>query len=320
MNRLARALVAGGVVAAAAALPAAVPAAGWDPNGHRVVARIAWDAMQPATRERAVAILAAAPGDADLASLLPSDGRPAAVRQRELFELAATWADLVRDAGHPQRMARYNHPPWHYVDWFWQVAAAGPWTGVARDRLDLPASPENVIERLRLFAAHLADPRQLPAQKALDLAWVLHLVGDIHMPLHAASRVTAEEPQGDRGGLLFKLDPVHASLHWYWDSILTISYPRQPQESDADYIGRLAARVTALHPPAGTAARLDLLHFEAWANDGYDTVKARVYSPLLVRGQEPPETYRQLAADVAQPAIALAGYRLAALLDALLAP
>jgi hypothetical protein len=149
---------------------------------------------------------------------------------------------------------------------------------------------------------------------------VLHLVGDIHMPLHSASRVTAAEPRGDQGGLLFKVDPVHASLHWYWDSILTLCHPRQAGEDDAAYIGRLAGHLTARHPAAGVAARLDLEHFEAWANDGYDTVKTRVYDPRLVRGEEPPAAYRDAAAALAEPALALAGFRLAALLDALLAP
>ena len=68
----------------------AAPAAAWDANGHRVVARIAWDTMQPRTRERAVALLLGAPPDADLANLLPADGRPLGERQRELFELAST--------------------------------------------------------------------------------------------------------------------------------------------------------------------------------------------------------------------------------------
>jgi hypothetical protein len=306
-------------LAAAGLLLAAVPAAAWDGNGHRVVARIAWDNMRPATRERAVALLAAVPADADLA-LPPADPpRPAEERGRELFALAATWPDIVRDAAHAERKARYDHPTWHYMSWFWDVQEGGAHPGAPRDRLDLPGNSENVVERLQALSAELADPRRSAADRGIALAWVLHLVGDIHMPLHAGSRVTAEEPHGDQGGLLFKLDAVHASLHWYWDSILTICHPRRPDESEAAYTGRLAAALTAAHPVAGMAARLDLPHFEAWANDGYDTVKTRVYAAELVRGQEPPTAYRDLAAGIAEPAIALAGYRLAALLDHLLA-
>jgi hypothetical protein len=210
------------------------------------------------------------------------------------------------------------------MSWYWDVPGDGPAggarAGVPRDRVDLAGNAENIVERLGVLWARLADPRRGAAEQGLDLAWMLHLVGDIHMPLHAASRVTAAEPAGDQGGLQFKLDPVHASLHWYWDSILTICHPRRAAETEAAYVGRLAALLTARHPASAVAARLDLTHFEAWANDGYDTVKTRVYDPRLVRGEEPPAAYRKLAAAIAEPAIALAGYRLAALLDALLVP
>jgi S1/P1 Nuclease len=300
-------------------LAASSPAGAWDANGHRVVARIAWDAMRPDTRERALALLQAMPPDADLAvpsraSMTPAD------RGRELFELAAVWPDLVRDATFPQRKAKYDHPAWHYVSWYWDVPMNGPYPGAPRDRLDLPGNAENIVERLGALSALLSDPRHDAAEKGVALAWVQHLVGDIHMPLHAGSRVTAEEPHGDQGGLLFKVDAVHVSLHWYWDSILTTCHPRQPSEDDAAYIGRLAAGLTAGHPAAAMAPRFDLPHFQAWANDGYDTAKTRVYTPGLRRGEEPSAAYRDLAASIAEPAIALAGYRLAALLDHLLAP
>jgi hypothetical protein len=123
----------------------------------------------------------------------------------------------------------------------------------------------------------------------------------------------------ERAMALLELDPAHVSLHAYWDSILTLCHPRRPGETGAAYVGRLAAAVTAVHPAAVLAPRLDLSHFEAWANDGYDLVKTRVYAAGLKRGEEPSAAYRDLAAGIAEPAIALAGYRLAALLDHLLA-
>ena len=36
--------------------------------------------------------------------------------------------------------------------------------------------------------------------KSYDLVWLLHLVGDIHQPLHCTSRFTSTQPQGDSGG------------------------------------------------------------------------------------------------------------------------
>jgi hypothetical protein len=39
-----------------------------------------------------------------------------------------------------------------------------------------------------------------PERKAIALAWLFHLVGDIHQPLHTAQLFTVDYPNGDRGG------------------------------------------------------------------------------------------------------------------------
>jgi ketosteroid isomerase-like protein len=294
---------------AAALLATAVPARAWDDVGHRVVAAIAWENLSPEGRERAVKLLLAAPADADLASLLPQDGRPPAERQRELFLKAATWPDIVRDQKppHAERFAKYHHGPWHYIAWYWEPAAGAP-----RDRPDLPPDRENVVERLEIFDTSLADASRPAADRGVELAWVLHLIGDIHQPLHAASRVTATEPHGDHGGNDFKLKADGSqTLHWFWDSILTTARPRPAAEADAAYVDRLATDLAHRFPKEGLAGRLQSGQFEAWAKAGYETTKARVYPSSLKRGKAPDAAYRKLALGIAEPAIALAGYRLA---------
>src|SRR5262249_49745431 len=119
----------------------ALPCRAWDAAGHEVIARIAWDAMKPETRAKAVALLEAAPPDADLASLMPQEG-PQAVRERRLFELASTWPDIVRDKNVQARYDKYHHGKWHYINHFWEQ---GP-NGAPRDRTDLQPDPENVVE------------------------------------------------------------------------------------------------------------------------------------------------------------------------------
>ena len=37
-------------------------------------------------------------------------------------------------------------------------------------------------------------------RKAIALAWLFHLVGDVHQPLHTAQLFTIDYPNGDRGG------------------------------------------------------------------------------------------------------------------------
>src|SRR5450432_1505795 len=70
-------------------------ACAWGAMGHKVVARIAWDNLKPETRAKLIAMLAAAPADADLASLRPA-GAASPDNDRTFFELAATWPDLMR--------------------------------------------------------------------------------------------------------------------------------------------------------------------------------------------------------------------------------
>ena len=46
---------------------------------------------------------------------------------------------------------------------------------------------------------------QPDALKSYDLVWLMHLVGDVHQPLHCVTRFTQTEPNGDRGGNDVKL-------------------------------------------------------------------------------------------------------------------
>ena len=37
-------------------------------------------------------------------------------------------------------------------------------------------------------------------EKAIYLTWLMHLVGDIHQPLHCAAVFSEQFPNGDKGG------------------------------------------------------------------------------------------------------------------------
>jgi hypothetical protein len=58
--------------------------------------------------------------------------------------------------------------------------------------------------------------------RAVSLCWVLHLIGDLHQPLHAANLVTKKNPGGDGlGGFHIVLDArgKQISLHSFWDQL-----------------------------------------------------------------------------------------------------
>jgi hypothetical protein len=194
------------------------PAHAWDDFGHRVVARIAWANMTPQVRARAIAILRAAGPETGLRGSV--SGTLSQQQQISLFVFAATWPDVVRDTLNPLRMEKYHHPYRHYVDTFWrQDTDFGPVIPVNRRQDgDLLRDVPRLQQWLDTGSPHL---------KALGLAWILHLVGDIHQPLHASSRISPQDPWGDGGGNTFRVGTRSAALGVGRDS------HRQPERAPA---------------------------------------------------------------------------------------
>ena len=292
MRRLAAALILGCFAA---------PLAAWDSVGHRVVAQIAWQDLDPSLRQRAAELLAAMPSDSGLAEMSPSVAAEQQARQR--FLDASVWPDVVRDEAFPARRQLYHRGRWHYVNHFWdQPSDAAP-----RVRDDLRPPAENVVRQIGVLADRLRDPAASAADRAIALAWLLHLVGDIHQPLHTTARVTATEPEGDRGGNLFELRR-RDNLHRYWDGTLRREYPRQTVEQLAEQLGER-------FPRAASSAALDEQRPASWALEGLELTMERVYPPRLERGRRPDDAYRRMVHQTAEERIALAGRRLADLLE-----
>lgn len=283
----------------------ALPVRAWNSYGHEVVAAIAWEQLTPAARAEAVRLLASAPGDSSLPSLRPAQGDPAS-RDRAFFLAASHWADLVRDESQPQRRETYHHSPWHYVNFFWEQRSGKPF-----ERADMPIAEVNVMTQLAQLSADLADPAKSDAERGLALAWLLHLVGDVHQPLHTSGRVTASEPEGDRGGndFLFSTnDHPERNLHAYWDDTFS-------RENPGVTSTKTAQRLASKHPRPSFAESLTD-DFTAWARGTFELVTSRCYPPSLKRGKPPGWTYRRMARRTAARQAALGGYRLAALLEA----
>ncbi len=290
----------------------------WNYTGHEVVARIAWERMKPQTRKKVIALMLHAPADADLASLLPADNRPMAVRQRDFFVVASTWADIIKDREKPARLEKYSRSIWHYINYFWKVE-----NGRVIDVDELKPEKINIVERLAFLKGDVLIKNKPPGDIGIDIAWVVHLIGDIHQPLHTSARVTELEPKGDQGGNLFLLTPAETPpketkrLHAFWDEILNENIERGANEADVAYANRIAKLILRRYPAAKMKRRLKLGRYAEWANEGFTIAKTKVYPSSLLRFQTPSDQYRRRAYRIVEPAIALAGYRLAATLNSL---
>jgi len=291
------------------ALLAARPAYAWDDFGHAVVARIAWENMTPQARARAVAILRGAPQSSGLLRGFPAAGTLAPERQMDLFVTAALWPDDVRDEEHPgHRFARGDR---HFVNLYW------------RQRADFSApQPADRPEEGHLLRDLPALRTQLTGadrgEAAMALAWLAHLVADIHQPLHASARLTPhpDDRDGDGGGNDFRLGQTPPrSLHQLWDGIVTHTNRRRSGESREAYAARVAREITTRHPRRAFPAQMAVTDFRAWAREGLQTAQRDVYRAPLQRNRPISEAYRRQALAAAEPRIALAGYRLAALLN-----
>ena len=166
------------LVVAALALAPSSPAMAWGKTGHRVVAAIADTELSGLARAHVQEILG--PG--------------------ESLDEAATWPDEMR--ADPSAFWQKTATPWHYVTL----------NGTAYDH----APPEgDALEALVRFTRVLQDPGASLADKQLALRFVVHLVGDLHQPLHAGKCC-------DKGGNDVKVTFFGKStnLHAVWDSQL----------------------------------------------------------------------------------------------------
>ena len=91
------------------------------------------------------------------------------------------------------RDKQQHRGPWHYINWPFK-----PEGQPASVQIREP-EPVNILTAMAENES-VAKNESDPERKAIALAWLFHLVGDIHQPLHTAQLFTVDYPQGDRGG------------------------------------------------------------------------------------------------------------------------
>lgn len=271
MNKLHRLLLpAVGITLAVSAL---IPgqALAWGAQGHRLVARIAEPNLHPATRAEVERLLAAEPG-ASLSSIAP-------------------WADQLR--GNDPDLGKRS-ASWHYVNMAEDDCAFSP-----------PKHCPNgncVVGALQAQSALLANRQLSDVGRLQALKFVVHLVGDLHQPLHAGYG-------HDRGGNSYQLqfNGRGTNLHSVWDSGMFYTL----QLNDDQFLQRLQA----LPAPAQTRAP-DLQRDPAlWAEQ---TCRIATRKGLYPSGHKIDERYTAVWEPVAEAQLRLGGEQLAALLNQLL--
>jgi S1/P1 Nuclease len=149
------------------------PALAWGPEGHAIVGRLAMQFVKEDVRKNVLAIL----GNMSV-------------------DTAANWMDIMKSNADYDFMRT-----WHYLDF-------------PRDQVYASSNNENIVNRLILTYNELTHKKVLCTEQVrADLYVLLHLMGDLHMPLHTGY-------DDDLGGnkVMVQYDTLKThNLHTFWD-------------------------------------------------------------------------------------------------------
>lgn len=255
------------VLAIIAALPA--PALAWGWNGHAIVAEIASRHLSP-------------PIKAEVEALLATEG------QRSLVDISL-WADLAKALRMPDQ-------PSHVVRL--------PLDGGGYDPANICKKNRCAIAAVERYVAVLHDRGKPAAERLTALKYVVHLVGDLHQPLHTSA---------DTGARAVTLAGAVTTLHAVWDDDIIARQGKDWRQ--------LAEELDNRPPPASPGTPVD------WALQGRDIARDVIFKDrrLAVGGRGNalpglPASYLDDNWPIVRERLQMGGWRLAALLEQAFAP
>lgn len=236
---------------------------GWSREGHRIIAKVAEDHLDETTKVMVQSLI----GNNHLYSI-------------------ASWADDVR-------RERAETQTWHYVN----IPLGGKYDAT-RDC----APPGCIVAKITELLKMITDKKAPREERAEALKFLVHFVGDIHQPMHAA-----KEAAGGNGIHVSFLSnnrcgPYQCNLHAVWDTSMILHAGRSQQ----DYVAHLEQLITSenLNGEAGGTP-------EQWANESLRLAQAA----WVQDGTNLDERYYREQINVVDKQMALAGLRLAKLLN-----
>jgi hypothetical protein len=244
--------------------------------GHRIVAQLAQEEIGPQTQVFLKPILQ-----------LEND---------RLIDLA-NWPDLQKSN------PLYNHTHvWHYINL--EDNQTSP-LDYLRGKKTLHATQPNILSAIEEMKKILKDNQKNLKAKREALAFLVHLIGDLHQPLHVGRKK-------DKGGntISLKWFGKNTNLHALWDEKLI----EMEQLSFTEYSDMLKKYKSSFLPQ-----QLQSLNSEDWAFESFE-LRKKVYQGIpFLKKQNEYHYYYQQHEDL-KKRLTLAGIRLAATLTALAHP
>lgn len=272
----------------------ATQALAWGDRGHQITALIAWEFMTPTTQQRVMKILAT--DDSGLVD--------------KTFAAQSMWADKYRDSDRERNGERYRQTSrWHYINLNinradFDAACFGnkPLTGPA----SAGPAEECLLNKIDQFARELRDAATEPRERLRALQFLLHLVGDLHQPLHTSNN-------NDKGGT-----KVHVivgaknrmTLHRYWDAEIVYRLGRDAESTAANFVQGIKTTDVARWQSGTT---------RDWTVESWRLARGDIYrrlpEPLPDGDYRLDNAYHNRARDIARVQLQRAGVRLAFLLN-----
>jgi hypothetical protein len=221
------------------------------------------------------------------------------------FVESACWADDLKAQGTAQEAN------WHFIDI--------PVCRLPSPSACPPPQEDNVVWAIGSAHSTMYSKKSAPLDKARQLRFILHFVGDVHQPLHAATYFSQDFPVGDRGGNSWNVSGFNwtSELHALWDGGLGQWYgdlPRPLNATGAAWVSGFTGRLAAEWPVSSLGPEIANFNVTAWAQESNDLAVSVAYTapqaPTPV-----PAGYVAAGQALCRKRVAVAAYRLASLVE-----
>lgn len=256
----------------------------WNALGHRVIANIAYLNLKPTVRLEVD----------HLVSYLQKE-----YPEMDSYNKLAFWPDSLRG----QKIDLFTR--WHYID----VAFSQDGSPL-KNLIDT----DHAVWAMNNVATIVKNNNANPFERARALAFLTHIVGDLHQPLHTVSRISKNLLDGDKGGNLFfvRYNNQRMNLHYLWDGGMGIF----EGDSSEERVRLLTETIIAHFPQSYFHNQVNDIDADNWLKEGLNNAKQFVYN--TPEDEIPSSAYLENGKYVAEKEAALAGYRLAKTLNQLL--
>lgn len=299
-------------------------ALGWNADGHRQVADIAWTRLTPKAKAAILKILFRA--DAQFAA----DGTDEQ-KSRDAFRNLSVMPDVIKGSKttayepyidgfnrtwlpNPDASDREQErcKTWHYYDL--PIRFSGRKPGV---------SESNAVNALALAQRELrtmSDKGDAGVLASWWLGWIEHVVGDLHQPLHATSNYEKNHEDGDAGGNGVKLgingrNGRPLALHAYWDEGIDHARVADAAGRGGTSFEATTVRWTRASQLMPATSRVRDQKPLDWVKEGAKLADRYVYASGVQDGYVPTAAYASAHEDLCRRQAVLGGLRLAEMLN-----